>query len=211
MDVFAIAGSPLTASNMYAYCDGNPVMKVDPTGRSTIGTVIKVAMQTYGRIVLGFIAVAGNQLATKGLADMLLGMDVIYLAAIIFAEGGNMCSNNELRAMAHVIINRIHCPTDFPDDVLAVISDPSYGGQFVAYGNDDYNAALNYFTGKGSGTANMRKCLRIAIEVAFFLHSDNTKGSHFFNRTGNNPSPARYKDAFGGKKVGWYHYFFNPK
>jgi len=35
-DSLFVAGDYLTASNMYAYCDGNPVMKVDPDGMNAL-------------------------------------------------------------------------------------------------------------------------------------------------------------------------------
>jgi len=35
-DALFVAGNPLTGSNMYAYCDGNPVMLVDQTGMDPV-------------------------------------------------------------------------------------------------------------------------------------------------------------------------------
>ena len=42
-DGLLIAGDPLTAANMYAYCNGNPVMLVDPSGMASFSWLKNIA------------------------------------------------------------------------------------------------------------------------------------------------------------------------
>jgi len=50
-DAYMLAGNVLTAANMYAYCDGNPVNLVDPTGMDSTG----IAKQLGQGIALGVL------------------------------------------------------------------------------------------------------------------------------------------------------------
>ena len=54
-DCLFIAGDHLTAANMYAYCDGNPVMYVDPSGMANIPIFDSVAL---AKLVWGMIVAA---------------------------------------------------------------------------------------------------------------------------------------------------------
>ncbi|MCL1888483.1 MAG: Gfo/Idh/MocA family oxidoreductase, partial [Kiritimatiellaeota bacterium] len=54
-DCMLVAGNALTATNMYAYCNGNPVMLTDPNGdwailEQLMGTVIGFAAETFDAV-----------------------------------------------------------------------------------------------------------------------------------------------------------------
>ena len=64
-DALFIAGDSLTGANMYAYCNGNPVMNVDPTGESALSIIGNLIMLVAPIIhfVIGIIDMLNDTLS----------------------------------------------------------------------------------------------------------------------------------------------------
>ena len=197
MDVFAIAGNPLTAANMYGYCDNNPVMKVDPTGMVSIGQGI--AAIGKGILVACFILadyLGVSQTLLLPYLQKFLDEEIFMFAAILYGEGGNSCSTAELMAIAWVVRNRVESDGYGFQNHNTYRDVITQKNGFYAYehSNGHYKSAMNYLTGKkkySSGLApstnkrNMLKCLRIALRVYFDVNTTDTmNGCLFYN--GNN-------------------------
>jgi len=88
-DAMFIAGDALNASNMYAYCNGNPVMFVDPSGMaSQLGAVFAIAsiiIQTFFSFGIGDTIHAISVLYTaKGSAE---DSEDFYDFVVAFSQG----------------------------------------------------------------------------------------------------------------------------
>ena len=79
-DSLFIAGDELTAANMYAYCDGNPVMYVDPSGKNAI--VRAAWKRAFGYIQPKEVALINKHPGKATVALTLAGMAVA--SAILF-------------------------------------------------------------------------------------------------------------------------------
>ena len=210
-DGYFIAGNDLTGSNMYAYCSGNPVMRIDPNGMVDIASGIGLGIAIGCFLFADYLGI-GQTLVLPFLQKN-LDEEVFMFAAILFAEGGNLCGNDELNAMAWTIRNRISHPGFTGNTYRALITAK---GQYDAYGNDDYNTALSYLTGngKGKGTKNMLNCLRIVLCVYFdILISDTTGGATVYQRDYKGDvtwgKPTKAKTPLTRKEGGtWYHTFW---
>ncbi len=83
--------------NLYAYCNNNPVMYVDPSGTIAIATIVMIIFATVLTIVggvIGGIVASNNGADGWGIAAaVLLGMSMGFAAAgLIFAVGGAVLS-----------------------------------------------------------------------------------------------------------------------
>jgi len=95
-DALFIAGNPLTASNMYAYCDGNPVMYVDPSG---MNAVVRAAWKAAfnGNILPKEEALINAYPIQASMAIMFAGMAMI---AALVNYGGGTGKNDDTKGNA---------------------------------------------------------------------------------------------------------------
>ena len=201
-DVLFVAGenhdSALISSNMYAYCSNNPVMRIDPSGMYDLDLGLGAIAQ--GIWVLLFIALYNTILAEMVMAGLQkyggLDEEVFIFAAVLYGEGGNTCSTEELTAMACTVRNRLphkgFAGTTYYE--LLTRKDVIKGNtvkQYDAYEGSHYKSAMNYLSGRrvySSGLAsatnegNMLKCLRIALMVYFDFQPDTSGGADTFFR-----------------------------
>ena|GEM_PF-2944282 len=211
-DCLFIAGEDvINGSNMYAYCNGNPVMNFDPTGMATSGWgVLGEAL-----IITFYILADAIEIGRELLFPLLQGFletEIFEFAAIIYGEGGT-CVTAEQYAIAFSIRNRVEKISYYPNNYHSVLSQK---GQYDAYEGNAFNAAMKYYLGTSSPSSDakgkMLKCLAIALYVYYyddsfyysFLHRDNSLGASAFNSNGYFP-PYHIK---ANTPSSWHHDFY---
>ena len=126
-----MAGDELTGSNMYAYCNGNPVMYVDPSGMASFSgwAIIGVALLIAGAAIMTILsgvsvldtlsymqnlAKLSNDTYIDALNSAMSNPKLVYdqyrLAVILLGEvgfGSGAEYEKGIRAMAHCMINLV--------------------------------------------------------------------------------------------------------
>lgn len=118
-------------TNMYAYCNNNPVMFVDPSGE--ILTLISKLVNAMKKLIQALTAPATKSINYN---------ELFMFAAIVYAEAGgesDLCK----RAVAHCIMNRVGTGIwKKQTTVTAVITAPY---QFTSYNSPMYKEAMDYY------------------------------------------------------------------
>ena len=136
-DAYVSTGQGVLGYNMFAYCNNNPVMYIDPSGQSFISTIISLLI--VEEMMIKTIAVLVRYI--KPLSD-----DEKVLIATIAAEAtvtakGTPVSSQGRQAMANVALNRVNSREWSQYDSVAEIC--AYTG-FDGYGSRDYYKCMEY-------------------------------------------------------------------
>jgi len=101
-DTLFIAGRDvINGSNMYAYCNGNPVMLVDPSGMAAqLNLIARMFLAIDNMLYTTFGMFGVNTDVFLLLALRFMDDDVMIMAAVVFGEAGTdsgslICSHEE--------------------------------------------------------------------------------------------------------------------
>jgi len=215
-DAYASTGTGFLGHNMFAYCNNNPVMFIDPSGK-LLGGLIVIGAAVVG-VTLVLTGCSSKQSdnsskssksskSTKSKKSSTPSPSVSSTpsqhsptqqeksyAATVYAEAGG---ENKItkQAVAHVMNNRIGTRSSWTD-IEAVISAKS---QFDGYNSTMYQAAMDYYNNgvcnNSIDQAAMDECLDVVIPIYYGEETDITGGALYFHSFAN-PSDWAYHEFY---------------
>ena len=128
-DSLFVAEDVITGANMYAYCDGNPVMLSDPSGMASgwavIGQVLSIVFAPFV-FLIDVLGITDSNVAEK------LFEDWVYIAQTIYGESSN--SQDGQWAVAYTMVNRKR--TDPSKSFIDIIK-AGYTGRRVYFDHEE--------------------------------------------------------------------------
>ena len=167
-DALVATGQGMHGNNMFAYCNNNPVMYVDPTGHSLVDIIIKIA----NRFVINTIYFI------RGFNEE----EITFLSVVAGEAIGG--TEREQKAVAHTIMNRLAEPRDSWLEVKTV-SDILTKDAYKAVGTREYTNCAEYLEHRNYSNADYEALIYAVLPIYYGWESDFTNGAHFiFNVAG---------------------------
>ena len=160
-------GTGVVGTNMFAYCNNNPVMFIDPTGES---------MQTFLKIVKKIIDLILLLLGKNQTTNHILTEDEkIFIATV----AGEAIGENEKTwsAVAHVIKNRVgYREWKSYTNTTDVIKNTGFDG----YLSSQYNYCMNYLNNRTGNDATYERLIEVVLPIYQNKEPDCTSNSVLF-------------------------------
>ena len=167
-DALVATGQGMLGNNMFAYCNNNPVMYVDPTGHSLVDIILKIA----NRFVINTIYFI------RGFNEE----EIAFLSVVAGEAIGG--TEREQKAVAHTIMNRLAEPRDSWSEVKTV-SDILTKDAYKAVGTREYTNCAEYLEHRNYSNADYEALIYAVLPIYYGWESDFTNGAHFiFNVVG---------------------------
>ena len=173
-DGLVSTGQGVIGNNMFAYCNNNPVMLVDLTGRCPILKGTSKAFEWFVDIaetVIRYISKTSDNTSKPLTAEEKHFISVVAGEAI----GENAKTQ---KAVAHTIMNRVKEPRDSWCNVTSV-SDVLVSSQYKAVGGTQYNLCMEYLNNRNGNSLEYENLIAAVLPIYWGEEADFTGGAHF--------------------------------
>ena len=140
-DRYFVAGDELTAANMYTYCNGNPVMNVDPSGTFSVGQQFALGLLI---VIMGAVVTIANPLSVVQAAK-----DWTAVTYTLYGEDRGLNYKAGQNAIATVIKNRLNRNWQGETTLEGIVTHwvgkyPQFGGYYQGKDLFESSAVLDF-------------------------------------------------------------------